>query len=97
MVGNYLFLVYNDSIHYALCWQVGGTLRKCKKVTYAGNVGKVVVAVDAVCSECSKHSECSGHSKIVVYGDGDIVFGAKRSNHWMQWMQYVVDTVDAVE
>ena len=36
---------------------------------------------------------CSG---IVVYGGGDIVFGAKRSNQWMQWMQYAVDTVDAV-
>ena len=35
-------------------------------------------AVDAVCSE------------IVVYGGGDIVFGAKRSNQWMQWMQYAV-------
>ena len=27
------------------------------------------------------HSGCSG---IVVYGDRDIVFGAKRSNEWMQ-------------
>ena len=33
---------------------------------------------------------CSG---IVVYGCGDIVFGAKRSNQWMQWMQYTVDAV----
>ena len=41
-------------------------------------------AVDAV---------CSGHSGIVVYGGGDIVFGAKRSNQWMQWMQYAVDAV----
>ena len=39
-------------------------------------------AVDAVCSG------------IVVYGSGDIVFGAKRSNQWMQWMQYTVDTVE---
>ena len=31
------------------------------------------------------HSECSG---IVVYGGGDIVFGTKMSN---QWMQYTVD------
>ena len=30
---------------------------------------------------------CSG---IMVYDGGDIVFGAKRSN---QWMQYTVDTV----
>ena len=33
------------------------------------------------------HSGCSG---IVVYGGGDIVFGAKRSN---QWIQYTVDAV----
>ena len=32
-------------------------------------------AVDAVCSG------------IVVYGGGDIVFGVKRSNQWIQWMQ----------
>ena len=36
-------------------------------------------AVDAVCSE------------IVVYGGGDTVFGAKRSNQWIQWMQYTVE------
>ena len=41
-------------------------------------------AVDAV------HSGCSG---IVVYGGGDIVFDTKRSNQWMQWMQYTVDAV----
>ena len=35
-------------------------------------------AVDVV------HSGCSG---IVVYGGWDIVFGAKRSNQWIQWMQ----------
>ena len=39
-------------------------------------------AVDAVCSGCSG---------IVVYGSGDIIFGAKRSN---QWMQYAVDAVE---
>ena len=33
---------------------------------------------------------CSGCNGIVVYGGGDIVFGAKRSN---QWMQYTVGTV----
>ena len=27
---------------------------------------------------------CSG---LVVYGGGDIVFDAKRSNQWIQWMQ----------
>ena len=36
---------------------------------------------------------CSGCSVIVVYGGGDIVFGAKRSNQWMQWTQYTVDTI----
>ena len=34
---------------------------------------------------------CSGCSVIVVYGGGDIVFGAKRSN---QWMEYAVDAVE---
>ena len=42
--------------------------------------------MDAVCSE-------PVGSGIVVYGCGDIVFGAKRSNQWMQWMQYTVDAV----
>ena len=37
-------------------------------------------------------SGCSGHSRIVVYGGGDIVFGTKRSNQWMHWMQYTADT-----
>ena len=32
-------------------------------------------AVDAVCSG------------LVIYGGGDIVFDAKRSNQWIQWMQ----------
>ena len=35
------------------------------------------------------YAVCSGCSGIVVYG-GDIVFGTKRSN---QWMQYAVDAV----
>ena len=35
------------------------------------------------------------HSAIVVYGGGDIVFGAKRSNQWMPWMQYIVDAVNS--
>ena len=34
---------------------------------------------------------CSGYHGIVVYGAEDIVFGAKRSN---QWMQYAVDAVE---
>ena len=38
-------------------------------------------------------AQTSGCSGIVVYGGEDIVFGAKRSNQWMQWMQYAVHTV----
>ena len=40
--------------------------------------------MDAVCS------------RIVVYGGGDIVFGTKRSNQRMQWMQYTVHSGIAV-
>ena len=29
--------------------------------------------------------QTSGCSGIVVYDGGNIVFGAKRSNQWMQW------------
>ena len=43
---------------------------------------KKVKPVDAVCSGCSG---------IVIYGGGDIFFGAKRSN---QWMQYAADAVE---
>ena len=47
MVGNDLFLVHNDSMHYDLCWWVeGGTIHKCKKVTHVGNVGHAVDAVN---------------------------------------------------
>ena len=59
-----------------------GTLCKCKKVTYVGHVGH---AVDTVCStqwmQYALDAVCSG---IVVYGGGDIVFGAKRSNQRTQ-------------
>ena len=57
----------------------------CKKV-------KPEDTVDAVCSAiviCGCwDAVCSG---IVVYDGGDIAFGAKRSN---QWMQYTVDAVE---
>ena len=38
---------------------------------------------------------CSRHSGIVVYGGGDIVFGTKRSNQWMQYTvaQYPVHCI----
>ena len=42
------------------------------------------------CSLVQK-GQTSGCSEIVVYGGGDIVFCAKRSNQRMQWMQYAVD------
>ena len=32
--------------------------------------------------QTSGYSGCSG---IVVYGGGDVVFGAKMSNQWMWW------------
>ena len=34
---------------------------------------------------------CSGRSRIVVYGGGDMVFDTKRSNQRMQWTQYAVE------
>ena len=33
-------------------------------------------------------SGCSGHGQIVVYGRGNIAFGAKRSNQWTQQMRW---------
>ena len=85
---------------------VVGHCLSCKKV-------KPKDAVDAVCSGnsdiwwwghclwCKKVKQvdavCSGHSGIVIYGGGDIVFDTKRSNQrmqWIQWMQYAVDAVE---
>ena len=43
---------------------VVGTLSLIQKVQNSGHSGAV----------------CSGHSRIVVYGGGDIVFDTKRSN-----------------
>ena len=95
---------------------VVGTLSLVQKGQTSGCSGHniqwtqyTVDAVDAVHSGCSKqwtqylHSGCSG---IMVYGGGDIVFGAKRSNQSMQYTvdavnsghsTYTVDAVDAVE
>ena len=48
-------------------------------------------------AQTSGQSGCSTvdavYSGIVVYGGGDIVFDTKRSNQWMQWMQYTADAV----
>ena len=46
-----------------------------------------------VVGKCSlvQKGQTSGHSGIVIYGGGDIVFGAKMSN---QWMQYAVNAVE---
>ena len=62
---------------------VVGTLSLVQKGQTSGFSGcsHTVDTVDAV---------RSGRSRIVVYGGGDIVFGAKRSN---QWMQYTVHSV----
>ena len=65
-----------------------GQTRGCSECSMQWNSGiwlwghclwcKKVKPVDVVCSE---------HSGIVVYGGGDIVFDAKMSNEWIQWMQ----------
>ena len=57
----------------------------CKKVKPEDTVDTVCSAI-VVCG--GGDAVCSG---IVVYDGGDIVFGAKRSN---QWMQYTVDAVE---
>ena len=41
--------------------------------------------------QTSGHSGCGIRSGIVVYGGGDILFNAKRSNQWtsgIQWCKY---------
>ena len=55
---------------------------------------KKVKPVDVLWSGCSGIvvAVCGGCSGIVVYGGGDSVFGAKKSNQWMHWMQYTADT-----
>ena len=45
------------------------------------------------CVRITKVTQGDGHggrSGMVVYGGGGIVFGAKRSNHWMQWKLRIV-------
>ena len=67
---------------------VGGTLFLMQKGQPEDLVDAVTewtqYTVDAV------YAVCSGCSRIVVYGGGDIVFDTKRSNQRMQWMQYAV-------
>ena len=46
-----------------------------------------VDAVDTEDAVGSGHSGHNVHSEIVVYGSGDIVFGAKMPNKWTQWTQ----------
>ena len=64
---------------------VVGTLSLVQKGQTSGCSGRTTLwtqyAVDAV------DAVDAVHSGIVVYGVGDIVFGAKSSNQWMQWMQ----------
>ena len=53
-----------------------------QKVTYAGNVGQVVDAVD-FSAKGQTHTVDA-----VNIGGGDFVFGAKRSDQWVQWTQW---------
>ena len=87
MVVETLSLVQNGQTRgCSMQWNSGiwwwGNCLWCKKV-------KPEDAVDAVCSGRStqwmQYAVCS---RIEVYGDGDIVFSAKMSNQWMQWMQW---------
>ena len=79
----------------------GGALSLVQKGQISGcSMQWMQYTVDAVgrghsgCSGHSGHSGCSGHSghsrhsEIVVYGSGDIVFGAKRSNQLIKRMQW---------
>ena len=43
-------------------------------------INKYQVVQELNKGDSSGHSRCSGHNGVVVYGGGDIVFGAKRSN-----------------
>ena len=62
---------------------------RCKKVNTPHSGHAVHAGVCAKKSnQCMQYAVCSG---IVVYGGVDIVFGAKRSN---RWMQCAVDTVE---
>ena len=45
-------------------------------------VGTLSLVQKGQTSGCSGCGRCSG---IAVYGSGEIVFGAKTSNQWMQW------------
>ena len=71
------------------------------EIVVYGDGGDIVLWCQRVRPVDAVHSGCSG---IVVYGCGDIVFGAKRSNQWIQWMhshsahrtQWTQYTVDAV-
>ena len=71
---------------------VVGTLSLIQKCQTSG-FSACSHTVDTVHNGCSGHSTqwtqyavdavCSGHSRIVVYGSGDIVFDTKRSNQRM--------------
>ena len=97
MVGNDLLLVHNDSMHYDLhWWMVGGHFVKCKKVTYIGNVGQTVDAVNIdggdIVFSAKGSNPCSIQYAVELWVcGGDIVFSAKRSNPCS-----TQDTVDAV-
>ena len=90
LVGKDLFLVHNDSMYYNSHWLVGGgNFTRAKKVTFVGNVGK---AVDAVNFSAKRSNPCSGHSKYWWWG---LCLWCKKVKcpHTWQWMQYAADAV----
>ena len=71
-------------------------MQKCQTSGFSGCSHRVDT-VHSGCSRCSTQwtqyavdAVLSGHSRILVYGGGDIVFDTKRSNQRMQWMQYTM-------
>ena len=62
-----------------------------------GTLSLVQKSLTSGCTGCStqwmQYAVDAVRSGIVVYGCGDIVFGAKRSNQWMHFTQLAVDTV----
>ena len=56
---------------------------QCSGHTCSGHSGIVVYMVVGTFSFVLK-GQTNGYSGIVVYGDGDIVSDAKRSNQWMR-------------
>ena len=87
-----------DAVEY--WYMVVGTLSFVQKGQTRGCSGCSMQWISGICwwghcLWCKKvkpvDAVCNGRSAIVIYGGGDIVFHAKRSNQRMQWMQYALD------